>query len=270
MLEAIKKRRVQSPTSINTYKQCPRKYYYQYIEKLPTLPNIHQVRGNIVHSVLENFFDIDSSTLTMENYKSCVRKEVQRLLMHHWNGYRPQLRELSLNPDQERFYFEETMLMLLNWSNHFINDMERTGLPVNEAFTLLTPIRERKYQSDSLYVQGFIDAIHERDGEVHLIDYKTNASLSLKDEQKLQLGIYSLLYQEAHGRMPDKVGIFFLRQKLQMIPVNEELLEHARQEIINIHRNTQSTDINDYPKKTSPLCKWSTGQCDFFDVCQPF
>ena len=62
-------KRVESPSSINTFKQCKRKYYYQYIEKLPTLPNIHQVRGNIAHSVLEDFFDTEISEFTTENYK---------------------------------------------------------------------------------------------------------------------------------------------------------------------------------------------------------
>jgi ATP-dependent helicase/DNAse subunit B len=56
-------KRVQSPSSINTYNQCPRKYYYQYILKLPTRPSIHLVRGNIAHSVLEDFFSITHLTL---------------------------------------------------------------------------------------------------------------------------------------------------------------------------------------------------------------
>ena len=62
-------KRVESPSSINTFKQCPRKYYYQYVAKLPTVSNIHQVRGNIAHSTLENFYDIDVSGFEQENYE---------------------------------------------------------------------------------------------------------------------------------------------------------------------------------------------------------
>ena len=48
-----------SPSSILTYKQCPRKFYYQYVEKLPTKKSFALVRGSIVHSVIEDFFKID-------------------------------------------------------------------------------------------------------------------------------------------------------------------------------------------------------------------
>ena len=52
-LRSLKTARVQSPSSIITYRQCPRKYYYHYIENLPTKPSIHTIRGKIVHSVLQ-------------------------------------------------------------------------------------------------------------------------------------------------------------------------------------------------------------------------
>jgi len=36
-----------SPTSINLFNKCPRGYFYQYIAKLPVVPNIHLVKGGI-------------------------------------------------------------------------------------------------------------------------------------------------------------------------------------------------------------------------------
>ena len=74
-------KRVQSPSSIKLYQQCPRKYYYQYILKLQTLPNIHLVRGNIAHTVLEKFFDVDVSDYTMEDFKVKLSAVIQDLLM---------------------------------------------------------------------------------------------------------------------------------------------------------------------------------------------
>jgi ATP-dependent exoDNAse (exonuclease V) beta subunit len=263
------KKRVQSPSSINTYKQCPRKYFYQYIKKLPTLPNIHLVRGNIAHSVLEDFYDID---LPEDNHQTYFKQAIQKLLLHHWQKEKARLDVLELSPDQTKFYFEETMLMLINWLDHFIETfqkkLEENISPV-QAFRQLTPIREQRYYSKENYVQGFIDAVHHLEDEVHIIDYKTNASFEFKDEIKLQLAIYSLLYYEKHGHPPSKVGIFFLRHKLKLIKVDPELLDLARREIALVHQNTCSENMEDYPCKTSPLCKWSSGQCNFYDVCQP-
>tara|TARA_Y100000310_G_C20685841_1_gene818921 strand:+ start:1837 stop:2778 length:942 start_codon:yes stop_codon:yes gene_type:complete len=269
MLQEIKKARVQSPSSINTFKQCRRKYFYNYIEKLPQVSNIHQVRGNIAHSVLEDFFDMSITDWTIENYQQKIKVEVQQLLVRFWGEYNGKLNGLGLNPDKERFYFEETMLMLLNWSNHFIEDMEKTGLPINEAFECLTPIRELQYKSEALGVRGFVDAIHHVGNEIHIIDYKTNSKFSFSNSIRLQLGIYSLLYKETHGIMPDRVGIFFLRQKMKTIAVDEGLLEEVKLEIMDVHKNTQSIEIEDYPRTVTGLCKWSTGQCDFYKTCKP-
>jgi len=267
-------KRIESPSSINTFKQCPRKYYYQYIQKLPTLPNVHQVRGNIAHSTLENFYDINVSSYTPENYESKFKEAIQALFLHYWNFYEPKLKALKLNPDQQCFYFEETMLMLMNWINHFLTEIKplitEKKMSVQEAFLQLTPLREQEYISTNYSVKGFIDAIRQMGEEVHLIDYKTNNGFEFKDSIRLQLAIYSLLYQEKHGKAPSKVGIFFLRHKLKMVKVDEELLKLAQREIELIHAHTsQFEEIKDYPCSVSPLCKWQSGECDFYQTCLP-
>src|SRR3989344_3812582 len=155
-------KRVESPSSINTFKQCARKYIYQYIEKLPTFPSIHTVRGNIAHSCLEDFYEIDTSAFTPHDADFKLRAAMQKLLLHHWMQYKPKLSELNLNKDQERFYFEETMLMLMNWTNQFLDVLKKEiskGKTLQEAFYYLTPIREQEYRSDGHSVRGFIDAI---------------------------------------------------------------------------------------------------------------
>ncbi len=267
-------KRIESPSSINTFKQCKRKYYYQYIEKLPTIPNVHQVRGIIAHSTLESFFDLDSSQLTAENYKQKLTALIQSLFFNCWRRHTPQLEELALSPDQERFYFEETMMMMMNWISHFLEELQATirqrGMDVQEAFYYLTPLREQEYRSDNYAVRGFIDAIKKLEEEVHIIDYKTNSTFEIKDSIRLQLAIYSLLYFEKHGVRPTKVGIFFLRHKPKMFSVDEELMALAQREIELIHAHTSCTEhIHDYPRTVTGLCKWSTGQCDFYETCKP-
>ncbi|MBT4538951.1 PD-(D/E)XK nuclease family protein [Candidatus Woesearchaeota archaeon] len=267
-------KRVESPSSINTFKQCKRKYYYQYIEKLPTLSNIHQVRGNIAHSALELFYDIDSSKFNEDNYEQKFKSSLQQIFLQQWVKEKIRLDKIGLSKDRERFYFEETMLMLMNWGNHFVNDIkttiEKKKVSIPEAFQILTPIREQEYRSTNYSVRGFIDAIQHVEEEVHIIDYKTNSKFDVKNSIRLQLAIYSLLYQEKHGKAPSKVGVFFLRHKLKMLSVDEELLKLAQQEIELIHAHTTTTEaIMDYSRTITPLCKWSTGQCDFYKTCKP-
>jgi len=118
------KKRVQSPSSILTYKQCPRKYYYKYIVGLEEKPSVHLVRGKIAHEVLEHFFDIDTKEISMKNYELSLKAAVQALMLKHWRKYDRQLKRLGLTPDQLKFYFEETMMMLFNWLDHFIGKVK--------------------------------------------------------------------------------------------------------------------------------------------------
>jgi ATP-dependent helicase/DNAse subunit B len=267
-------KRIESASSINTFKQCKRKYFYQYVVKLPTCSNIHQVRGNIAHSTLESFYDISVEEFNEENYVLKFQEAIQKLFLYHWNLAQPELKKLNLNQDQEMFYFEETMLMLMNWGNHFIetisNTMKEKNLSLQEAFVRLTPVREQEYASEKLGVRGFIDAIHYYDEEVHIIDYKTNSEMEVKDSIKFQLALYSLMYEEKHHKLPDKLGVFFLRHKLKMMNVDPLLLESALQDIAAIHSHTSSCEKEEeYPRTITKLCKWSSGKCDFYDVCKP-
>jgi RecB family exonuclease len=261
--------RVQSPSSISCFKQCARKYYYQYIAALETKPNVHQVRGNIAHSVLENFFDQDVSRLTLDSFELGLMEIMQDLLLQEWKKADSKLKLLGLTPVQRQFYFEDTLLMLLNWLNHFVRKVYTIEGAFPERFARLTPIREELIQSDALQAKGIIDAIETYDGQIRIMDYKTS-SHSDEEEYRLQLAIYTLLYHEKHGRLPDKAGIYFLKDRPKFIDVDESLLELARREIQLIHKHTQSEKVIDYPRNPSRLCKWSTGQCDFYEVCKPF
>ncbi|MFQ5620983.1 MAG: RecB family exonuclease [Candidatus Nanoarchaeia archaeon] len=263
--------RIQSPSSINTYKQCPRKYFYQYITKLKTSPSIHTIRGNIVHSVLEDFFDVDTKDLTYDNCEPVLTQKIQELLVHHWNEKKEALQNLGLEEKELHFYFEESMMMLINWLQKFLTKARKIN---NEDFKIifkqLTPLRELQYRSEEKAVRGFIDAIEVLKGKVRLMDYKSSKKFDISNAYKLQLAIYAMLYEEKHNKKPDQVGIYFLKDTGKheyTMDVDEKLIQFAKLEVEMIHLNTESNTIADYPKNITPLCKWRTGQCDFYGLC---
>lgn len=262
--------RIQSPSSIKTYKNCPRKYYYHYILELPSKSNIHQVRGNIAHSALEHFFDLDISVVSMENYEAHLKLFMQKLLLKEWQNYREKLEKLELSKKDEMHYFEDTLMMLLKWTEQFSEKLAKHDGTFQERFKKLTPMRELLFVSEQYQVRGYIDAIeHDHvNGSVRLMDYKTSKRHNI-NEHILQLAIYSLLYYEKHGRIPKQVGIYFLKGEERTLDCDEKLLTLAKKEIAYVHSKTCSKDINDYPKHVTGLCKWKTGQCDFYDTCRP-
>lgn len=263
--------RIQSPSSINTYKQCPRKYYYQYIKRLKTSPSIHTIRGNIVHTVLEEFYEIDPATLTQENYENFMRQRMEEILVKTWREKHSELQTLGLPTTVLQQYFDETVLMLINWFCAFVQKIKKhKGQDLSSVFRKLTPIREEHIVSERHQLQGHIDAIEVNEGLVRIMDYKTSKRAKITPEYKLQLAIYVLLYHAKYAKMPEKVGMYFLNDVEnfeQEFPVDQSLLDYAKFEVQFIHTVTQSDNLQDYPLKPGPLCKWSTGECDFYKIC---
>ena len=258
--------RMQSPSSINTYRQCPRKYYYRYIKRLPTKPSIHLVRGTVAHSALEYFFEEPVEEAT-DSWTTNLQRHALKLLERFWTEKEDEFAQLDETPQELKGYKRETQNMVLKWTLAFCNRVQRRmqeqAQSWREAFEDLTPAREAKYVDEDLQVMGYIDAVEEVDGQVRLVDYKTSKKPEITSDYRLQLGIYALMYLRQHERLPDEVGIEFLRHGGEYMGVNDELLLDAQFEIEQIHMVTKSDDIAHYPKNPSPLCNW----CDFYEVC---
>ena len=267
LVHVIKFSRIQSPSSINTFRQCPRKYYYQYIQRLPTTSSIHLVRGNIVHGALEEFFSLDLAPAVNDGF--ALKTILLEFFKNNWRSKEKEISKFKLSEEAIKFYYEESISMLEVWFDNFntkLSILARTH-GINQAFKMLTPRVEEEYLSTKLGVRGFIDAIHEFNDKTTILDYKTSSKDTVTPEYRLQLAIYALLYLEKHNKLPDNLVINFLKFGEKFIEVNDELIELAKNEIKNVHEKTITMSINDYPKNITPLCKWSNGQCDFYDTC---
>ena len=260
--------RVQSPSSISTFNQCPRKYYYCYVDNLPSLPSVATTRGKIVHSVLEHFFDASLDGVSFVNCASVFKQHIQNLLLKEWVAHKQEFDSFRLQQEDLIALFEETLHMIFDWADGFVARLQKQGGDFQSAFRAITPVREVNYHSGKWHARGVIDVIEEFGGKVRVMDYKTSNHTNV-DEYRLQLGIYALLYHEKHGKLPDVAGVYFLKaNQTHFIDVDESLLELARQELLKIHEHTQSLEKHRYPRHISNLCKWSTGQCDFYDHCR--
>lgn len=264
--------RIQSSSSINAYRQCPRKYYYSYIEELPQKPNIFQLRGKIAHQVLEDFFKLDISKLPRENFEFNMKVFLQDMLSRLWEASSNEFNELELSMQEIEEYKQETQHMIQCWFLDFFNRLKslQQEMGFMEAFNRLMPVSEEHFISNEIGVQGYVDAIHKDNKGIKILDYKTSKKDYISDDYKLQLAIYSLLYHEKYEMYPQKAGLYLLKHGERLLDVTEELLEFGRNELEKIHINTNSKDIRDYPRNPSILCNWGRGQCDFYEECQRF
>jgi len=225
---------------------------------------------------LEKFFDLEPSALDNKQLKSELASYLKNLFEAYWARSRNSLVKLDMEPQQIQFYYEDSVHQLANWLNQFFAQLDKRMNAENPvdfptAFAQVKPFaRELEFRSQDLNVRGFVDYIEKKDNKTIVMDYKTSKKFDITPQYKLQLGIYAALYEEKYGSPPDQVGIWFLKDKPKIIDVDEDLLKQAKFEIEQIHFSTESAEISDYPQQRSPLCKYSTGQCDFYDMCKPY
>ncbi|MBR9675570.1 PD-(D/E)XK nuclease family protein [Candidatus Woesearchaeota archaeon] len=263
--------RVQSASSIKTLKQCPRKYYYRYVEEIQEETNIYAIRGKAAHRALEEFFSLNTEQLEtiskQTNRVSTLKAVIRNQFDDAWKELSQEIETIDLNQALIKQYHDETISMLMDYVEETANQI--TGGFV-EGFEAQKPIRiEEEIISEDLGVRGFIDVQRKDGDDLIVLDYKTSSRMGL-EEHLLQLGIYALLIKDKHGKIPEKVGVIFLKHagKTQTINVTQEMLRGVINEIRAAHKKTQSREKSDYNKIYGPLCKWNYGQCGYFDVCQ--
>lgn len=266
--EHVESRRLQSPSSILTFKQCPRKYFYRYILRLPSKKSIHLVRGSIVHKVLERFYDLDLARVQDASFPTTTKVILHELFRTEWQNAHHELNALGLAQADLKMYEDETKTMMNNFFHYLMDRLAQyPNLRPVEALDRFKPKREIELHSKTHHVRGYADAIHEHDGKTYILDYKTSKSLEITPEYELQLSIYGMIFEELN-HLPDEVGIFFLKHGQELrLPVTREMVERAKREVRDVHEKTQSKNIDLYPMLPGPLCKYNGGECDYYGLC---
>jgi CRISPR/Cas system-associated exonuclease Cas4 (RecB family) len=232
-----------SPTSINTYLRCPRKYYLKYIKGLKEKPSIHLIRGKAVHDAIAQFHKRE-----MQEPKDfeTAKTDLLSLFRHFWIARQEQIEALGLPENTFNGYYYESVEMLLGWLKRNLASLQNGKL---------RPKAEVKLFSQAHRVMGVIDAIHSENGKVSLTDYKTGKIDILSQDIKVQMSIYTLLYRENYGRLPDQIILDFLKfQQSKPFPVTHDFAQYAERICKKIHEKTGSLDEKDYPCKCHGWC----------------
>jgi putative RecB family exonuclease len=238
-------KRILSPTAINTYLSCPRKFYLRYIEKLTTRPSIYLIRGRIVHQVL-HLFNREKGRKEGPASPENTCKELLGMFEKEWALSKDAINSLGIPDERVDSFRHESELMLMNFAQWF-HECEATRADLAEA----------RIWSRNLGAMGVIDAVHLLGDKVILVDYKTSRHMDITEDIERQAAIYALLYRDKYGVTPHAVWIHFLRSPDDPSPVyvDEHTLQYGKILIDSVHEKTVSQKEEDYPCKCGGNCE---------------
>lgn len=231
-----------SASSVKTYEQCPRKYYYNYIDKQKKKSWPHFDLGNLCHKTLELFHEI----YMKEGLK---HKTLAKLMGHCFEQARKDFPYMNVEMVQEA----KDMLAA------YLKKVKTVGMPdvrgVEQSFNVML--------RDDVLVRGFLDRVDiMNDGRFHIVDYKTTKNEKYLDP--FQLTIYGIWLKEEYPHVEEFKGSYVLLRKDSKplsYEFNMEDVEKAKKELIAYAEKIGNE--NAWTPVPSKLCDW----CDFKEIC---
>lgn len=192
-----------SPYKLNMYLECPRRYWWNYIN--PTTKSLPVVKpyfsmGDHVHNALKHFFAIKPEFRTKE--------KLMNLLANQWQK-RSGPAGGFWTPEIEDEYRERAQLML----SAFFDREDMTIVPLWASDKLITtPV------SETLSFMGKIDRVDETPEGLHIIDYKTSRD---EREDEWQLAMYAVMAHRFFKKPVLQLSYVFLETGSWLsVPVN--------------------------------------------------
>lgn len=240
-----------SPSAVSEYENCPLLYKYRKIDKLPEPPSLDAERGTLVHTVLQDLFELTANDRTPQS-------------------------AIDLLPSRWRAQLEEKPALLEMVTNEK-EWLDRASALLTTYFTLEDPAafeathREMHLENDfakDIYLHGYVDRLDVAPtGEVRIVDYKTGKSPKPGWEEKalFQLRVYALLYWKNNGVLPRLLQLIYLGdgRVVKSNPTMSEL-ESTEKTLRRVAKDIFISTEKDYwPPKPSRLCDW----CYFKKIC---
>ena len=232
-----------SYTQIDTYKTCPLKYKYAYIDNVPFKPTLSLAFGNFIHSMLEGIYN---------DYKKCKsfnNKFLEDLINQKW----PE--NIFINKKQEEEYKNKTIEMLNIYTD---KHKCKFHIPLYIEFPFEIDI------GNNIVLKGRIDRIDNIDNNIiELIDFKSSFSLPSQREidRDNQMTIYALAAKKILNLTPELLTVYY-------VMLDEKFNTKRSDKDIKI----LESDINETADKIrqfiyQPKKGWVCRFCNFNFIC---
>lgn len=274
------------PTQIQTYLQCPRKYFFgkdREIRAKYSKASPHMLLGNAAHDALQVFFDV----ARVRPPERTVEK-LHELFRDAWAGRGPFARNGWKQKEAREQAFGGDKATEAAWGKKGLDMLWRYVQTADLAAQPLTAEQFHEiWLTEHVTLGGKIDRIDRRaDGSLEVLDYKTGKpprvdwkgggepvkapsaddaarrSVRPLGQDDLQLAAYALLVTRKFRGKVARCTYVYLNDDLDLFfePTDEQIREKEAEIVAHCDRILADRTFAPTP---NPLCGW----CDFRPIC---
>ena len=231
---------------ISDYLDCPTRYRYAHVIRIPT-PASHQMAyGRALHAAVQAFHKRQLAGLTTSLEELHAELDASWESVGFLTQRHEQARRDAARDALERFWHEQQL-------------EPARPIAVEQDFSVVLG-RDR--------VRGRYDRVdRDVEGRVSITDYKSSdvrdpATAGRRSRESLQLSIYALAYESQHGRLPEELALHFLESGIVgRSPASPKRLAKAAEQVTTVSEGIRAGDFTANP---SPM---RCGFCPFREIC---
>ncbi|MBZ5542783.1 MAG: ATP-dependent helicase [Acidobacteriia bacterium] len=231
-----------SASAVEEYQDCPLKFKFSHLLKIPTGPQPALTFGNIMHQCVRRYFDLRRGG-------AARFEDLEEFYLRAWKdaGFEDEY--------QEQAYKKAGLEQL----REFVRKHEGSAtLPLDTEAHFALDLGD-------LVLEGRIDQINPfgaGDHAVELVDYKTGRPRSQKDaDSSLQLSVYALAARDGMKMKPDRLAFYNLSENEPVYTTRTpQDLSKAVREIRDVAGQIRQMIFHATP---GFACKW----CDYRPIC---
>lgn len=239
-----------SPSSASMFRQCPQRWKFRYVDKLPDPPGEAALAGTFAHRVLEELLGLDATERTLESARSLAGQV--------WTEMESDkdFAALELDADGVR-NFKWTAWRAIEglWD---LEDPTTVDIVATET--------EVSVEIGGVPFVGYIDRVEEGADGLVVSDYKSGRAPGRKfSESRLeQVLLYAAALTEIHGTLPARARLMYLGQRIDEATVTAETIAEVTRRLTETWEELlERSATGDFPPQPGPLCGW----CAFVRHC---
>ncbi|MGI9600619.1 MAG: RecB family exonuclease [Acidimicrobiales bacterium] len=239
-----------SPSSASAFEQCPQRWRFRYLDRLPDPPGVAALAGTFAHRVLELLLALPGAERTPERAKTIARDE--------WPDMAADTDFAALGLDElesRRFRWVAWSAIEGLWT---IEDPGAVEVQATEQ-TVEATLGEVPFR-------GIVDRLDiEPDGLV-VADYKSGRAPRPRYQKArlAQVMLYAAAVTAMLGEAPRRTRLLYLGQRTIEAQVTEESMAEVVGDLTSTWHDLQASCADDnFETRTGPLCAW----CPYLDRC---